>query len=165
MFLEKTLEQATCCQAEESDYLNHMNNDMGKVIARIKVENWLDSELIKAGVRKEKPRCIETDALVDTGAVKFYLKSSVIKELGLHPVGEVKSRTMSNRSEVRTVFSPVALEIQGRTGRFDVVEIHDSLPNIIGQIPLEDLDWVVDCRNQKLIPNPEHKNGELADEF
>lgn len=138
---------------------------MGKVIARIKVENWLDSELIKAGVRKEKPHCVETDARVDTGAVKFYLKSSVIKELGLHPVGEVRSRTMSNRSEARTVFSPVALEIQGRTGRFDVVEIPDALPNIIGQIPLEDLDWVVDCRNQKLIPNPEHKNGELADEF
>jgi hypothetical protein len=39
------------------------------------------------------------------------------------------------------------------------------LPNIVGQIPLEDLDWVVDCRNQKLIPNPEHKHGELSDEF
>jgi predicted aspartyl protease len=142
-----------------------MNNDMGKVTARIKVENWLDSELVREGVRKEKPRSLETEALVDTGAVKFYLKSSVIQQLGLHPVGEVKSRTMSNRSEVRTVFSPVRLEIQGRTGRFDVVEIPDSLPNIIGQIPLEDLDWVVDCRNQKLIPNPEHKNGELADEF
>jgi len=142
-----------------------MNNGMGKVTTQIKVENWLDAELVRAGARKEKPRSVETDALVDTGAVKFYLKSSVIKQLGLHPVGEHRSRTMSNRSESRTVFSPVALEIQGRTGRFDVVEIPDSLPNIIGQIPLEDMDWVVDCRNQKLIPNPEHKNGELADEF
>jgi predicted aspartyl protease len=142
-----------------------VKNNMGKVTTRIKVENWFDAELVAAGARKEKPRSVETDALVDTGAVKFYLKSSVIKQLGLHPVGEVKSRTMSNRSEVRTVFSPVALEIQGRTGRFDVVEIPDALPNIIGQIALEDLDWVVDCRNQKLIPNPEHKNGELADEF
>jgi predicted aspartyl protease len=142
-----------------------MNNDMGKVTARIRVENWLDSELVREGVRKEKPRCVETEALVDTGAVKFYLKRSVVQQLALHPVGEVKSRTMSNRSEVRTVFSPVTLEIQGRIGRFDVVEIPDSLPNIVGQIPLEDLDWVVDCRNQKLIPNPEHKNGELADEF
>ena len=142
-----------------------MKDDMGKVMTMIKVVNWDDLALMAAGVRKEKPRRLETDALVDTGAVKFYLKSSVIRQLGLHPVGEVKSRTMSNRSESRTVFSPVALEIQGRTGRFDVVEIPDSLPNVIGQIPLEDLDWVVDCRNQKLIPNPEHKNGELADEF
>ena len=142
-----------------------MNNGMGKVITMIKVVNWDDLALQAAGVRKEKPRALETNAIVDTGAVKLYLKSAIVHELGLRPIGEVKSRTMSNRSETRTVFSPVALEIQGRTGRFDVVEIPDSLPNIIGQIPLEDLDWVVDCRNQKLIPNPEHKNGELADEF
>ena len=142
-----------------------MNNDMGKVTTRIKVENWLDAELLAVGARKEKPRVVETDALVDTGAVKFYLKSSIIQQLGLRPIGEIKSRTMSARSEARTVFSPVSLEIQGRTGHFDVVEVPDSLPNIIGQIPLEDLDWVVDCRNQKLIPNPEHKHGKLSDEF
>lgn len=138
---------------------------MGKVIAQIKVANWFDLESVAAGTRTDKPRALETNALVDTGAVKFYLKSSIIRELGLRPVGEIQTRTMSNRSESRMVFSPVALEIQGRTGRFDVVEISDELPNIVGQIPLEDLDWVVDCKNQRLIPNPEHKNGELADEF
>jgi predicted aspartyl protease len=142
-----------------------MSEDMGRVIARIKVVNWFDLESLAAGTRTESPRAFETEALVDTGAVKLYLKASLIGELGLRHVGEVQTRTMSNRLEVRKVFAPVALEIQGRTGRFDVVEIPDSLPNIIGQIPLEDLDWVVDCRNQRLIPNPEHKNGELADEF
>ena len=142
-----------------------MKSDMGKVTTRIKVENWLDAELTAAGSRKEKLRSVETEALVDTGAVKFYLKSSIIQRLGLRPIGEIQMRTMSNRSETRRVYAPVVLEIQGRTGRFDVVEVPDSLPNIVGQIPLEDLDWVVDCRNQKLIPNPEHKNGELADEF
>lgn len=142
-----------------------MRNDMGKVITPIKVENWLDAELLAAGSRKEKPRTVETEALVDTGGVKFYLKSSIIKRLGLRAIGEIQMRTMSNRSETRRVFAPVVLEIQGRTGRFDVVEVPDSLPNIVGQIALEDLDWVVDCRNQKLIPNPEHKSGELADEF
>jgi len=142
-----------------------MPKDMGKVVTKIRVENWLDAERLAVGARTERPRAIETDALVDTGAVKFYLKSSLIRELGLRPDGEIRSRTMSARSETRKVFAPVSLEIQGRTGRFDVVEVPDVLPNIVGQIPLEDLDWVVDCRNQKLIPNPEHKHGELSDEF
>jgi predicted aspartyl protease len=142
-----------------------MAENMGRVTTPIKVENWLDAELLALGTRKEKPRMVETEALVDTGAVKFYLRSSVIQQLGLRLIGEIKSRTMSARSEVRKVFSPVSLEIQGRTGRFDVVEVPDSLPNTIGQIPLEDLDWVLDCRNQKLIANPEHKHGELSDEF
>jgi len=138
---------------------------MGRVTTRIRVENWLDAELLALGARKEKPRVVETDALVDTGAVKFYLKSSVIQQLGLREIGEITSRPMSARAEKRKVFAPVSLEIQGRIGRFDVVEVPDSVPNVVGQIPLEDLDWVVDCRNQKLIPNPEHKHGELSDEF
>ena len=142
-----------------------MTGNMGRVTTRIRVENWLDAGMLAVGARKEKPRVVETDALVDTGAVKFYLKSSVIRELGLRPIGEIRSRTMSARSETRTVFAPVSLEIQGRTGRYDVVEVPDSVPNVVGQIPLEDLDWVVDCRNQKLIPNPEHTHGELSDEF
>jgi predicted aspartyl protease len=138
---------------------------LGAKFKSFKVENWFDTELIAAGLRKEKPRSTEAEALVDTGAVKFYLKSSIIRQLGLHRVGEIMMRTMSNRSEARAVFSPVVLEIQGRTGRFDVVEVPDSLPNVVGQIPLEDLDWVVDCKNQKLVANPEHGNLHMHDAF
>jgi predicted aspartyl protease len=162
--LENRVDRTICCQPRDAAQINHMN-DMGKVTTRIRVTNWLDAELAAAGARGERPRSVETDALVDTGAVKFYLRSSIIRELGLRPVGEVRSRTMSNRLEPRTVYSPVELEIQGRMGRYDVVEVPDALPNIVGQIPLEDLDWVVDCKNQRLIPNPEHKHGELTDEF
>jgi len=76
---------------------------MGKVTTRIKVENWFDAELAAAGVRREEPRSLEAEALVDTGAVKFYLQASLVRQLGLHPVGEIRMRTMSNRSESRTV--------------------------------------------------------------
>ena len=138
---------------------------MGQVTVPIKVQNWLDIEKLALGERTEPPRRVETEALVDTGAVKLYLRASLVERLGLRPVREVLSRTMANVSVKRRVFSPVALEIQGRSGAFEVVEVPDQLPNIIGQIPLEDLDWVADLRNQKLVPNPEHKNGELCDDF
>jgi hypothetical protein len=48
-----------------------MNQVMGRVTTRIKVANWFDLESLAAGTRQEKPRALETDALVDTGAVKF----------------------------------------------------------------------------------------------
>ena len=66
---------------------------MGKVMTRIRVENWLDAELLATGSRKEKPRAVETEALVDTGAVKFYLRSSLIQQLGLRLIGQTLSRT------------------------------------------------------------------------
>lgn len=132
---------------------------------RIKVANWLDLEKQALGERSDPPRALEVDALVDTGAVRFYLRSSVVQQLGLRPIRKVTSRTMADVSVERTIFSPVDLEIQGRSGTFEVVEIPDSLPNVIGQIPLEQLDWVVDPSGRRLIPNPEHKHGEMCDDF
>jgi predicted aspartyl protease len=138
---------------------------MGQVNTPIKVANWPGVEKVALGERTESPRTVEAEALVDTGAVRFYLRKSVVKALGLRPIRKVTSRTMADVSVERTVYSPVDLEIQGRSGTFEVVEVPDSLPNIIGQIPLEQLDWVVDPRNRRLIPNPEHKHGELCDDF
>ena len=138
---------------------------MGQVNTRIKVANWLDLEKAALGERTDPPRAAEVEALVDTGAVRFYLRSSVVKQLGLRAIRKVTSRTMANVSVERTVYSPVDLEVQGRSGTFEVVEVPDSLPNVVGQIPLEQLDWVVDPRGRRLIPNPEHKHGELCDDF
>ena len=138
---------------------------MGRVDIKFKATNFEDLSDFQRGKSREKPRKIISQALIDTGAVKFYLQSGLIKKLGLRPVDRLASRTMSDRKEQRTVYSPVKLEIQGRSSVFPVVEIPDTLPNIVGQIPLEDLDWVVDLKNRRLIPNPEHKHGEHADEF
>ena len=116
---------------------------MGQVNTRIKVANWFDLEKLALGERTEPARTVETDALVDTGAVRFYLQASIVKQLGLRAINKITSRTMANVSVERTVYSPVDLQIQGRSGTFEVVEVPDSLPNIVGQIPLEQLDWVV----------------------
>lgn len=141
----------------EEDY------EMGKVTTQIRVQNWGDIERLAAGDIDTPPRTFEGDAIVDTGAVHLYLKKSVIKELGLRPIRSWTSRTMSNVVETRRVFSPVDLEIMGRSGPFEVVELPDGLPNIVGQIPLEFMDWVIDMRTHRLAGNPEH-GGEWIDE-
>ncbi|MCX6903853.1 MAG: hypothetical protein NTW03_10340 [Verrucomicrobia bacterium] len=138
---------------------------MGKVTIQFKATNYDDLAASKLKQSKRQARAVEMEGLVDTGAVRLYLQRRLIAKLGLHLVDRIKARTMSDRAEVRRVFSPVKLEIQGRSGTFEVVELPDTLPNIIGQIPLEHMDWVVDLKNRRLIPNPEHKHGEMTDDF
>jgi hypothetical protein len=58
----------------------------------------------------------------------------------------------------------VRLTIQGRHCPVDVLEVPDDVPVLIGQIPLENLDLVVDPRGGKLIGNPAH-GGEHAFEM
>jgi len=137
---------------------------MGKVVAKIKLTNYLDLELKRLKLRREKPRVVQTDVLVDTGATRLYLKRSVIKALGLRKEGEVVSKT-TNGTRRRAVYQAARLDLMGRHGAFQVVEIDDDIPNLLGQIPLEYLDLVVDPKGQKLIPNPEHGDKQMSEEY
>ena len=137
---------------------------MGKVIVKIKLTNHFELELKRRKLRKAPPRCLEAEALVDTGATRLYLQSSLIKTLGLRQESEVQSKT-TNGVRRRAVFEPVRLEVMGRDGVFQVVEVDDEVPNLLGQIPLEYLDFVVDPRGQKLVPNPAHGDKQMSEEY
>jgi predicted aspartyl protease len=137
---------------------------MGKVVVTIKLTNLFDLGAKHRKLSTKKPRSVEVEALVDTVATRLYLKPSVIKALGLEKVDEIISRT-TNGPKKRNVHEPVRLELQGRYGNFDVVDIGESVPNLLGQIPLEYLDFVVDSKNRKLIPNPEHGDKQMSEEY
>jgi len=137
---------------------------MGKVIVKIKLTNLKDAFLKAAGVRPGKPRTVEVDALVDTGATRLYLKPSVIKKLGLARTDTVRSQT-TNGDAIRYKYEPVELELMERRETFDVIEVPENVPNLLGQVPLEVLDFVVDAKGQKLIPNPAHGGEQMTEEY
>lgn len=137
---------------------------MGKVIVKIKLTNLFDLGVQHRKLSTAQPREVEVEALVDTGATRLYLKPSVIRALGLEQVDSVVSQT-SNGPATRGVYEPVRLEIQGRYGNFDVMNVIESVPNLVGQVPLEYLDFVVDPKNCKLIPNPEHGGQQMSEEY
>jgi hypothetical protein len=45
------------------------------------------------------------------------------------------------------------------------VNVTEDVPNLLGQIPLDYLDFVVDAKGRKLIPNPEHGNVQMTEEY
>jgi hypothetical protein len=63
------------------------------------------------------------------------------------------------------LYGPVQLTIQGRDCTMDVLEVPDSVPVLIGQLPLEHLDFVVDPRNRCLIGNPAHGGEHMYELF
>lgn len=128
---------------------------MGRVIATIKLTNYVDQAGLRRGWTKAPPRSVTVEALVDTGATELALKPSVIKSLGLESLETAPVSTAAGPRRVRR-FGAVKLELMGRSGTFDVSEVLEGVPNLLGQVPLEILDLVVDCKRQRLIGNPEH---------
>jgi len=137
---------------------------MGKITVKIKLTNQVDLFARDRLGLKRQPRELEVEGLVDTGATRLYLRPGVINALGLEKIGEVTSRT-TNGTRTRGVYDPVRLELLGRHGMFEVVDIDENVPNLLGQIPLEYLDFVVDPKGQKLIPNPEHGDKLMSEDY
>ena len=137
---------------------------MGKVIVKVKLTNLFDLAIQKRGATKAKRRHLEVEALVDTGATRLYLKPSVIKRLGLQRVDAVHSQT-TNGDAIRYKYEPVQLELMARREMFDVMDDPQAAHNRLGKAPLALLDFVVDSKGQKLIPNPAHGGEQMTEEY
>ena len=137
---------------------------MGKVLVTAKIENLADLHHVQSGMKtKEQVRGVEvTDALVDTGASGLSLPKRLIGQLGLLPTRTRQARTSAGRIPLQG-YGAVRLTIQGRDCITDVTEIPDDCPVLIGQVPLELLDFVVDPIKQRLIGNPEHGGEEMIE--
>ncbi len=139
---------------------------MGKVVVTAKIENLEDLfDFEKGSIAADAVRSVEVhDALVDTGATGLLLPRSMIASLGLRPLRTRQARGLGGALTI-PMFRAVRLTIQGRDCAIDVGEIGDEFPVLIGQIPLELLDWVVDPKGQRLIGNPEHGGQHIMEVF
>ena len=130
---------------------------MGKVLVIAKIENLRDLYNVKQGLLPDdQVRRIEVaDAVIDTGATTLLLPKRMINALGLEPLRTRHSRGLGGEF-ILPVYGTVRLTIQGRDCPLDVGEIGDEYPVLVGQIPLDALDWVVDTKGRRLIGNPDH---------
>ncbi|HEX5271485.1 MAG TPA: hypothetical protein VFW33_13405 [Gemmataceae bacterium] len=130
---------------------------MGRVLTDATVENLVDLYEASRGTRPpdQVRRVALKDALADTGATTLALPARVIQQLALKKVYEKRATSIAGPCMVN-VYEAVRLSIQDRFCTADVMEVPDDAPALIGQIPLEMLDLVVDLRSRRLVGNPAH---------
>lgn len=137
---------------------------MGKLVVPAKIENLFDVVNRERGfLADHEVRAVSVvDALIDTGATTLLIPKRLLEPLGLHPYRTHRSRTVSGLVDHR-IYTAVRLTVQGRDCISDVIEIADDLPVIIGQVPIELMDWVIDLKRRKLTGNPEHGGEHMMD--
>ncbi len=128
---------------------------MGEVRVKVKLTNSYDESRRQRGeISKDEVRRYEADALIDTGAVSSVIPENVVKISGLLPRGRRVAEYADGRKDIVELTEPVSFNIIGRETEESAMVLGDEV--IIGQTILKVLDLKVDCRNQKLIPNPAH---------
>jgi predicted aspartyl protease len=139
---------------------------MGRVTTEATIENLGDLWDVREGrlPADSARRITVADALVDTGATLLSIPTAVIHQLGLAAAGMRRVRSSSHVVDA-TMYEAVRLTVQGRTCTMDVIEVPDGVPVLIGQIPLEHLDLVVDLGARRLIGNPAHGGEHVYESY
>ncbi len=120
---------------------------MGRVQTEATIENLEDLWAVKRGLLppEQARRIVVADALVDTGATLLSLPTRLIQQMGLSKASSKRVTSSTGLTEA-AMYDAVRLTIQGRTCTMDVMEVPDTVPVLVGQLPLEHLDFVVDMR-------------------
>ncbi|HEV3418496.1 MAG TPA: hypothetical protein VG056_16860, partial [Pirellulales bacterium] len=74
------------------------------------------------------------------------------KQLGLEIAGTAKVRYADGRTSDRPIARHVRLAFGGRDSVFNAIVEPARESALIGAIVLEDLDFLVDCTGQRLVP-------------
>jgi clan AA aspartic protease len=130
----------------------------------IQLANNHEEEEVKRGqLRPHEVRTAHVQAVVDTGATMLVLPADVVSKLGLFPDGYRKVRYADGRIRELPWVSCIRITILGReTVTNALVEDAGTTP-LVGQIPLEELDLIVDPKSHDLRVNPDSPDAPLLD--
>lgn len=131
----------------------HRESVMGLVYAGIKLDNPTLSSIA----------AISAQALVDTGALHLCIPEALSRQLNLTAERVRRVTFADGRSVEAPYVGPVRVEVAGRTCFTGAMVFGDEV--LLGAIPMEDLDLLVDPARQELVPRDPRGPASLAKGF
>ena len=124
---------------------------MGQVHVRVVLTNHREAVMARLGqLDTSRVHRYETEALIDTGAVRSAIPAAVAERLGLFRLRKTDAKYADGRVEEVDITEAVTVEILGRETEMNPVILGEQI--LLGVIVLEGLDLMVDCNRNRLVP-------------
>ena len=124
---------------------------MGQVYVRVLLTNYREAILARLGqLDATQVHQYETEALIDTGAVRSAMPAAVADRLGLMRLRRTDAQYADGRIEAVDMTEVFTIEMLGRQTETSAMVLGERL--LIGVTVLEELDLMVDCLRQRLVP-------------
>jgi clan AA aspartic protease len=108
-------------------------------------------KVVDGGIKETEIRQVTVDAVVDTGAWTLVINEETRLKLGLPVLGTDWVNLADGGKTDCTVASPVEVWWKDRRAICDAVVLPDSKEILLGAIPLEGMDLIVDLRQGKVV--------------
>jgi clan AA aspartic protease len=125
---------------------------MGTVYSEINLKNALDVGKAREGLIPQKEiRTITVTAMVDTGTGTLIINEETRQKLGLAIEGLRRATLADGTNAPYQVTEPVNIHWKDRATTCRALVVPGANEILLGVIPLEDLDLIVDPTRQELI--------------
>lgn len=130
---------------------------MGLVYAEIDLISVDDLVLHRRGyLDEDKIKQVKVKALVDSGAYMLCINENVRAQLDL-PIIEKQFGTLADETLIEfDVVGPVEVRFENRSTSVRATVLPGDAEILLGAIPMEDMDVLIDPRGEKLVVNPKH---------
>ncbi len=130
---------------------------MGLVHAEIELISGDDIVLSRRGyLPKDQIKRVNVTALVDSGAYMLAINETIQTQLDL-PVVDKQVAELADGSQISLdVVGPIEVRFKNRRTNVDAMVLPGEAEVLLGSIPMEDMDVLIDPKQQRLIVNPKH---------
>jgi clan AA aspartic protease len=130
---------------------------MGLVYADIELINAIDLGLVRRyKIGEEEVKRMQVNMLVDTGSVYMCINETVQEQLQLDVIEKRKGILADGRIVEYDVVGPIEVRFKNRRCVVDAMVLPGDNELLLGAIPLEDMDVMINPYRRELIVNPEH---------
>ena len=153
-----------CRQASSTlNPVSYGEKKMGFTYADIELISADDLALNRRGfLPEDEIKRMRVTALVDSGAYMLVVNDHIKQQLDL-PVVEERTVRFADESERRVeIVGPVEIRFENRRTTTEAVWLRGDVEPLLGAIQMEDMDVVVDPKQQRLIVNPQNPNIPLV---
>lgn len=126
---------------------------MGRVVVTFELMNYSDVKLVEAGhLTPDKIRRVALQGVIDTGATRLVLPKGAVDLLGLPVSGKATVHYGDRSSQKRDMVNDAFVQLLGRGSVFNAIVEPNRTDALIGAIVMEDLDLIVDCGKNEVVP-------------
>lgn len=129
---------------------------MGLIFAEIEIINSEDIAVANRGYIKESEiRKTRVKAMVDSGAYMLAINEEIKLQLGLREVDKKLASLADGTTIHLAVVGPVEIRFENRKTNVMAMVLPGNSEVLLGAIPMEDMDVIIDPLKQQLTVHPE----------
>jgi clan AA aspartic protease len=132
---------------------------MGHVYVDLILENSFDDLLAQEGeIPRKKVRKMKVNAMVDSGAMTLAINDKIAKKLGLKVRDQTEVSLADGTCRRCTYVGPVNIRFENRFACCLALVLPGADEVLLGVIPIEQMDVIIDPINQKMSVHPDRPN-------